>query len=139
VNKVTDTELAYIAGFIDGEGSIHINKRKHQVKNYNSYIGYSAYLDIGNTYKPIMEWLNIITKNTSKIFEKKPKGNRKTAYAIRLSMSNSQKLIEKILPFLKVKREQALIFLEFCKYSKDKEKREVCFQAMKKKNKRGIF
>src|SRR5258708_1351359 len=46
-----DAELAYIAGYLDGEGSVFI---RHEARHVNSY---RVQVKIGNTYKPVLDQL----------------------------------------------------------------------------------
>lgn len=137
MNKISKIKLAYLAGFIDGEGCLAINKRKHKNK-FGEWIGYSAYLDLANVNKEVMEFIKNEFQISSKIYENKQKGNRKTAYRLRLNKTESKKIILLIQNLLIVKKNQAKIFLDFCNNSKNETKREFLWQEMKKLNHRGL-
>jgi hypothetical protein len=139
--KLTETEKAYLAGFIDGEGSFIINKREHQQKSDGSvYIGYSAYVDIGNTNKKVLNWIKNKTGATSKIYMNQMGGNRKIAYRLRISCKQAHDLIREIRRFLIIKKECAQVFSKYplSKRKRDTSMREILFQKMKRLNHRGL-
>ena len=100
MENLNDCEIGYLAGFIDGEGSFIINKRVHQGYKGKNYMGYSAYIDLGSTNKYVLEWIKNLISVSSNIYENKQKGNRKTAYRLRISYKQAKKLTEKITPHL---------------------------------------
>ena len=137
---MSSSELAYLAGFIDGEGSYIVSKRLHTTGKW-TYVGYSIGLDIANTNKEVMEWIREKTNNNSKVYLNPQKGNRKLAYRLRINGKLAQKITKEIFPYLIVKREQSKVFLQFPLNRKklQKSKREEIFQKMKRLNHRGIL
>ena len=133
--KLTEYELGYLAGFIDGEGSLIINKRDHVGHKEKRYVGYSAYIDIGNTNKECLEWIKKTLSMSSAIYENKMQGNRKLAYRICISYKQAKPLIELLKDRLIVKKEIAKVFLE---YGSTDNKEELWSKA-KQLNKRGIY
>ena len=101
-------DLAYFAGIIDGEGSIYILQFR-QSQPY--YAGLAVY----NTNRVLLEWVvehfggNITTKPAEK-------GRHKIVYLWRNGViKDNLTILEQILPFLIVKKQQALLALEFLK------------------------
>lgn len=140
MEKLNKHEIGYLAGFVDGEGSLIINKREHRRKHDNGeyqWIGYTAYIDIGNTNKEVLNWINKKTCNTSKIYLSKGKGNRKDAFRIRIGLKLSVVLLKLMAKWLIIKKEQSEVFLEFAKHPRNNKIREHLFQKMKKLNHRG--
>lgn len=135
MNILTEFELGYLAGFIDGEGSLIINKREHIGYEGKRYVGYSAYIDIGNVNKECLEWIKSKLEITSNIYENQCKGNRKKAYRIRIGYKQAKPLIEKLQSKLIVKKNIAEIFLKY-DYTEDK---DTLWKVAKQLNKRGIF
>lgn len=140
---MTSSELIYLAGFIDGEGSFIINKRLHSLGT-KTWIGYSIYIDVTNTNQKVIEWIKKVTKNNSQIYsnkslERNPK--RKKAYSIRINGKVAQELTKELSPYLIVKSEQAKVFMDFPLFHKKikKEIRENLFQKMKELNHRGNY
>mgnify|MGYP003420302320 CR=1 FL=1 len=132
--NLSDLEKGYLAGFIDGEGSLIINKRNHVGHKGKRYTGYSAYIDIGNTNLEVLEWIKQRVNLKAKIYKNQGKGNRKLAYRIRIGWRLSCELIKTLQPLLVVKREIANVFLE---YENNPDKENV-WQRAKLLNKRGL-
>lgn len=135
MKNLSDFELGYLAGFIDGEGSLIINKREHIGYNGVRYMGYSAYLDLGNTNKECLEWIKQLLNVTSNIYENQGKGNRKLSYRLRIGYKIAKPLIEKLQDKLIIKRNISKIFLDYEKA----ENKELLWETAKQLNKRGIF
>lgn len=137
MTNITEIQLGYLAGFVDGEGCLAICKRKHKNK-FGEWIGYSAHVDLTNINKEVMEFIKRILNISSKIYDNPMKGNRRLAYRLRLNMTESKKLVTLLKDYLIVKREQAKVFLEFCDNSKDPIEREELWAKMATLNKRGL-
>lgn len=114
ISNLPETVLAYIAGFVDGEGAFTVNRRWHKSKDkQHKWIGYSAYLEIGNTDKQVMDWLHDILRITSNVFPQKQKPPRRICYRLRMSGKQSIVVARAILPYLIAKQEIAKLFLGF--------------------------
>ena len=133
--NLSEFELGYLAGFIDGEGSLIINKREKIGYKGKKYIGYSAYIDLGNTNKECLEYVKNILGVTSGIYTNQMKGNRKIAYRLRIGYKQAKPLIEQLKDKLIIKKEIAKIFLDYDLV----EDKEILWQIAKQLNKRGIF
>ncbi len=135
-------EIAYIAGFIDGEGSFQVQKRLHRNK-YGKWIGFSLYLEVVNTNNAVIEYLQSLINGN--FFFKKTKGNRKDAYGLRFNGKDAQNIASILYDYLIVKRDIAEIILQFplvgrAKQSLDvKEKKEELYQKAKVLNRRGLI
>ena len=134
-DHLTEFELGYLAGFIDGEGALLINKREHIGHKGKRYVGYSAYIDIGNTNKECLEWIKSKLNITSSIYENQCSGNRKKAYRLRISYKQAKPLVEKLVERLIVKKNIANVFLDYEKA----DNKELLWESAKLLNKRGIF
>lgn len=101
-----DTELAYLAGLFDGEGSVLVNK----IWNKNCYT-YRMRICISSTFLDVILWLKEILGgniSTNKVY-----GNRKESYVWQLGANSAADLLFVMLPYLRIKKEQALIGTEF--------------------------
>ena len=99
--------LEYLAGFIDGEGSIII--RKHQNKNKLSH---SLILSIGNTNLDIL--LLIQKYYGGRICkQKKYSENHTQSFMIRWHGTDAQNILNQIKDYLLIKKGQAEIALAF--------------------------
>lgn len=128
-------KYSYLAGIIDGEGCLTIGAgRKGNVTNYNSIIM------VTSTSEKLIKWL---VGNFGGNYYKSNRivPNSKPAYIWRfLKHKEIELLLLAILPYLIIKREQAILLLEFVRLPRKDvpEKREELFQKMKTLNKRGL-
>ncbi len=114
VNSLPEVVLAYIAGFVDGEGAFTVNRRWHKSKDkLRKWIGYSAYLEIGNTDKKVVDWLHDTLRITSDVFPQKQKAPRRICYRLRMSGKQSIVVAKAIMPYLITKKDIAKLFIEF--------------------------
>jgi hypothetical protein len=100
---MTEYELAYLAGIVDGEGCITFQ----QLTNGNIAPG----LYIGNTNFALMQWL--LDHCGGHVSPMKVRGNRKPGYMWYARRSEIPKVLRLILPYMVLKREQAEIMLSF--------------------------
>jgi len=128
-------KYAYLAGIIDGEGCLTIGAgRKGKVTNYNSIIM------IASTNEKLIQWLQT---NFGGNYYKAGRVSEKwkQAYIWRfLKKKDIEQLLLAVLPYLIIKREQAILLLEFVRlprYQETPEKREELYQKIKVLNKRG--
>lgn len=108
-----DAIVAYCAGFFDGEGSVGISKRKSK----SSKRGYALELvvQISNTNKAALllfqhhfgGWLMSFKSQSGRVIWRYGLGAKK-----------AQALLEKLLPHLRIKRNQAVSAIEFQKNKK---------------------
>jgi len=106
------SEIAYLAGIIDGEGSIYIGNFSCHPKTKVPY--YQTNIQVTNTDKPLIDWLQyifggLVNKRTKK---QHASNSRKQAYMWTASGERLTHLCELLLPFLICKRKQAEIMLE---------------------------
>ncbi len=105
-----ETLYAYIAGLIDGEGCISIRRCKQ-----GKFIYYKPMIEVGMTDRQPIELLEK-TFGNSAWYEVIPTGKRKLiCHKWRVTGSNCVPVLNPILPYLIVKRKQALIVIEFIK------------------------
>ncbi len=110
--EYSPTQLAYLAGIIDGEGSIYIGNFSCNPKTKVPY--YQTNMQVTNTDKALIDWLfqtfgGLVSKRTPK---QHPKNHRKQAFLWTASGERLTHLCELILPYLVVKRAQCEIMLE---------------------------
>lgn len=146
-NNENDSFWAYVAGIVESDGSFSIKKQKYQY---------------GQRYTPIISIdmvdpasIGFISKNCNqgKVHANKNK-DCINGICYRLAIGKKLEIIdflERIIPFLKVKQEQAKTLLEFCKQWKntgyckagvpaeEMAFREECHQKIKQLNKYGVY
>ena len=108
-NKMTECELAYIAGIIDGEGCIAVERRN--VNDGRKYPSYGVTITIVNTDIRLISWLHcrvggcLVRKNVD------PNRNHKPQYQIQIRHTLAEAIINSVRPYLIIKGEQADIAL----------------------------
>lgn len=104
----TDTEQAYFAGIIDGEGTITITLSERQ--GSKGYRQHQVLMDVATNHQQTMEALALIWG--ARITERKqPKGRRST-YALRWQNKTAAAVIRELRPYLRIKVAQADIVLK---------------------------
>lgn len=96
-------ELAYLAGIIDGEGSIQLVK--------NNKGSYTTRITVSNTDLRLIHWL-MYSLGGSYYEQKKHNKNYKPTYHWVLSSKHTHNILLKVLPYLKLKKEQANILIK---------------------------
>jgi hypothetical protein len=103
--------LAYTAGLFDGEGSIVIGCGKRPDRRAPQY-----WLQVGitNTDREIIDWLlATFGGHVSDNSHAPSRRRQRPCWAWRVMSNEAATFLESILPYLRIKREQALIALEF--------------------------
>jgi len=107
-------DLNYLAGFFDGDGSISIKRQNHPQSTRG--VCYTLQVAVTNTNKEIVEHFKKVWK-AGHIQTKTPlKQTHKTAYVWRVTGRTAKMVLEPLLPFLRVRKEQAVLALEFQTY-----------------------
>ena len=97
------TDLAYVAGIIDGEGWICIKNTKTSA---------SVKVGVGNTNEWLICWLQF-SFGGSVCVKKKWIANQKQQWGWDLSTRQASEFLKLILPYLRIKRPQAELALKF--------------------------
>lgn len=107
-HQLTEADKAYLAGFVDGEGSI--GYYFHAGKNR-----YEATLSITNTDPRIMDWIKVrIDYGNFVNYTKQDASGRRKHVAHVWRINNKPRVkdfLEAITPYLVIKREQAELLL----------------------------
>ena len=108
-HKMPVAELAYAAGLIDGEGCIRIGKyTDHKTQE----LRYRGQLSIGMTSRAAVEWMRDRMGGNFYIY-RTSYDKAKPAYNWTMRSTEAAALLSAILPHLIIKREQALLLIEF--------------------------
>jgi hypothetical protein len=103
------TDKAYLAGLIDGEGHIGLYIVRKEKKGFRPAIG------IANTNLKVLEWVKSNYEgclSTQRFIDT----TRKTVYSWSIgSKSKCLRLLNDVLPYLRIKKEQAVLLIEYCK------------------------
>lgn len=142
---ISETELAWVAGFIDGEGSIGI------IKTYGRHGQSPTYLirlEVSNTNREIITFLRDLFGGGLQP-DKKRNPAWKDSYKWVVAAKQAKDIIEQITPYLRLKKQQAELALELAKglghfYAHHQqlpqcelERREQLYQRMRVLNRRG--
>ena len=100
--------ISYLAGFFDGEGSVYIMKGKNSQGNPAFFLEIS----FTNSNREVLEYAQSLFKG--KITESKdPRPLKKMVYRLRIRSNQALDALKQMLPFLKVKKEQAKMGIKF--------------------------
>jgi hypothetical protein len=109
---MTATEAAYVAGFVDGEGTISVIKAKRR----GNRAGYrlQPYFVIPNTNTEVLDAIIAMCGNGRLLQQTNPLlPTHKTLYSIRFSPNQIRHLLPQLMPYLIVKSKQAAYLMEF--------------------------
>lgn len=108
IDNLPETEKAYIAGIIDGEGTLRLYRLS------GNRLGVTSCLAIINTHKPLLEWIMSKIPESKLVPRKLYKSNRKACFELRLyGIVKVKYLLLVLLPYLIVKREDAKKVLNY--------------------------
>lgn len=119
VPTLSEREIGYLAGFIDGEGTISIYRTYRRYKGNVSFRA-KPEISVSSTNLKVIELMKKygFKHRTQKGNDRLP--NRKTLYYISIRRFNAiDQLLTQIKDSLVVKKEQALIILEFIRMRRE--------------------
>jgi len=120
--KMEKLHPAYVAGFLDGEGTIRINKSYTKARG----VRYELQVCAVNTDPRPLIYLQ--KKYGGGVYTRKLVPRYKNAYCWTLGQHAALKVLEEVLPYLVIKKERAELALEFSKA-------QTSMRGMKKENK----
>ncbi len=137
---MTETDKAYIAGLIDGEGYISIFRHFHPKRKISSY---RVSVGITNTDRELILWL--YSKLGGHFVDgRNTRDNWKMRYDVIWYSRKARTVLDMVLPYLKSKKLKAEIVLEFSKRrhlgSRNMEEKildDLSYNHLKELNKRG--
>jgi hypothetical protein len=138
-------EAAYIAAFIDGEGTISIRQFKR--KSMVGGIRYNSVVEMNNTDVGVMQYLRLLIGPARYGIHKQEKSGCKRCYRFYIPSNVQRWLLETILPYLVIKKKQAEIVIEFLgllgnkKYGEEDsnlEQRKKLYNEVHQLNHRGV-
>jgi len=106
---VDPTLLSYLAGFVDGEGCIVIIKTQTQYQP-----AYCLHLEVTNCNKEVLD-LFADTFKRGTVLKFKDRINWRPCWVYQSSSRQAAEILQLLLPFLRVKKNQALLGIEFQK------------------------
>jgi intein/homing endonuclease len=109
-------KFAYLAGYIDGDGCFYIDTVKSKTGKFP--VVHRTVLKFASVDISIMEWLNefLGIHYWEKMVSKKRKHlNRRTVYEANVTGECLDRLLARIYPFLRIKKEHCKIMMEMRK------------------------
>lgn len=144
--KLTKEQIGYIAGLIDGEGSICLHKCVWKYRNGSFY---RPFIKISNSNLEMLIWIKEKLGCGSIKQERPDTGKWKAMYTLTFSANMIRQFLPLIIDCLIIKKRQALLLLEFLKMSKrglpryfkqnNQEKYDYFYFTIKKFNSRGVI
>jgi hypothetical protein len=120
--SLSDSDLAYAAGIIDGEGTIVVTLRTRTERKIRTAFGgtrpytmheLQAQVKVGNCDLRLAPWL--VERFGGHIYHYEPSGNRKPiSYWYLRGTQRVRTFLVALLPFLVIKREQAETAIALC-------------------------
>lgn len=101
-------EIAWAAGFFDGEGYISVQERSS-----NQYVGYYLRIGVNHVAPEPLEELHRLFGGTIKTDKSLPKGNRKQRSRWCASTKKAAEILKQMLPYMKNKQKVAALALDF--------------------------
>lgn len=109
--KWTPEKLSYLAGIIDGEGSVLIEIQSQNIAWSRKCDYYSLRLVITNTHLPMMEWVKENFGGT--IVKRTAYPNTKQCYKWNIFSHNAAEILKSCQQYMIIKKPHAEIFLKF--------------------------
>jgi len=107
--KISTARWNYLAGLIDGDGSLGIAAHPHE----QNYINYDTTLEVGTTHLPTVKWLSETFGGTFYTTQDK-RPNRKPNHHWYVSNSKHQlDILRMVSPLLKLKQRQGETIIQF--------------------------
>jgi hypothetical protein len=104
-----ETEKAYLAGLIDGEGTVSIVRLRHRGPGFEHYV---ASVEISNTNVKMIDWVMERLGGSVVVDARKKVSGQKQVYRIGLRNKLAEKVLLEVLPYLVLKGKQAELVLE---------------------------
>ncbi len=111
---MTEKQKAYIAGIIDGEGTIVIQKMFRTAKRYNGKASYAMHVAVEMGCREVPEFL-IKTVGRGSLYSRKRPDRKRIMYSWRVSGKDAAYFLQKIKKELVLKIKEAEIAIEFQK------------------------
>jgi len=106
-------DFVYAAGFIDGEGTIGVDIKDSIAKSGKLYTAFGCFFQIVNTYEPIIRHLRNVF-DSGKVSQRVPKSKKaKLQWYLDFRSYEIKTALEKVYPYLIVKRKQADLMFKF--------------------------
>ena len=106
--EISETDKAYLAGLIDGDGCIKIHKRKH-----GGYYHYGLEVDVSSDSFELLDGLRSLTGIGSIWSGMSGSFTRKVRHRWIVCSLEAAKLLEQLLPYFRLKHQEAELGVAF--------------------------
>lgn len=118
VKLLDESEAAYIAGFLDADGSIHLQIKKRNAKGKHNY-HFHPVINFANNRVAVLDWIQEKCGGFG-VNKKKYKNHPKDrSYTLTFSSAVIRWLLPQIEPYLILKREQARLMIEYTRMTRE--------------------
>ncbi len=152
--KLSNVEKAYLAGIVDGEGSLYIARQEAHGNNGQLKYFYRARVTVANTDIGVLTWLTNTIKVGAFCYpmdSRKEKKGWKDVWQWTLASKAVEEFLEQLLPYLVIKKERATLLIRYRKLintrthvyaghpltKKEVDTREQIYKEVKELNKKG--
>lgn len=114
---LNDTEKAYAAGLIDGEGCIRIIHRGRMGGKVFRVGQFTLMVEVTNTDCKMIDWLREKFGGTVSFLPESKEENRKARWHWRLAANNALACLDAIYPYVRTKQKQVILGRRFQRYA----------------------
>ena len=105
MQEIPHTAVSYLAGLIDGEGTVSIRRKTGNHFNIELYIT--------STNKPMLDWVVRVFKGTIYTYQRKNDTVRLPSHKWHVHGKQAENILRKVLPYLIIKGKHARLAIEF--------------------------
>lgn len=109
--NISETDKAYLAGYLDGDGSIYLSEYKGPKSKYPNRVGLSSGVSFLSANKNLAKVIHNIIGGSLFHDERTKKGHYRIVFS---RQTHILALLKTISPYLKLKREQAELMIKYC-------------------------
>ncbi len=115
IERLTETQCAYLAGLLDGEGTIRMTRSFH--KSGDRKLRYRVLVAVAaTTSEDLVSWLiSTLDVQVCQANRRVPNPGHKMCWMVRMSEVPGERLLTRLLPYLVIKRRQAELYLRYRK------------------------
>lgn len=110
---MTETEAAYLAGLIDGDGCIHAVRQKKSNPSHSD--GFRLMLSVWNTNEAIIDYLHGLLGGQRGSQDRGVAAHRPSHYW-QISTNGVREVLPQLIPYMRIKRERAELALELASH-----------------------
>ncbi len=111
--SLSPTDVAWIAGFVDGEGCLTITRQRAKGSVLGEYIYYRPVLVIANNDKPSLDWIQTQLRVGHVATIRHGTDRWAPSYQYVVGGFAALKVVRLISPYLRIKCRQAALLLQF--------------------------